>query len=112
MNKVKELAKIRDIKLGLLCVGDEIECINLLSRYHKYYNGVYKKYYHDYEQVYEITKNNIYTTWTRIDKMDEFSVCVKIPKSQIRLNKLTGNLCYSYQRQKYNIFRYEEMDKI
>lgn len=105
MNKIKELAKIRDVKLAMLSVGDKIECINLLSRYPRYYNGVYKKYYFEYEQVYKITKNNIYTTWTRIDKMDEFSICVKIPKTQIRLNKHTGNLYYSAQRGKYKIIR-------
>lgn len=105
MNKVKELAKIRDAKLALLCVGDIIECVNPLNPV--YFNEISRKeFYYECEQVYKINKNNIYTTWSKLEKMNEFSICVKIPKSQIRLNKYTGNLCYSCQRAKYNVFRY------
>ena len=39
---------------------------------------------YELDVVYKISKNSIYVTWNPLDRLSERSVCLKIPKSQLK----------------------------
>lgn len=87
MNEFKEKSRIRKMKIELLSIGDPIEAHVLPGTYD--FEIVY-----ELDVVYKISKNSIYVTWNPLDRLSERSVCLKIPKSQLKVDKSSGNLYY------------------
>lgn len=87
MNEFKEKSRIRKMKIELLSIGDPIEA-------HVLPDTCDFEIAYESDIVYKISKNSIYITWNPLDISLERSVCLKIPKSQLKVDKSSGNLYY------------------
>lgn len=100
MNEFKEKSRIRKMKIELLSIGDPIEAHVLPDNYD--FEIVY-----ELDVVYKISKNSIHITWNPIDILSERSLCLRIPKSQLKVNKSSGNLYYKIVKYpKFKIIKY------